>query len=268
MISRQVVYDLHTHIFPGKLAGKAVENIGGYYGIAMAGKGTAEDLEESLKLLPNLKFVISSAALKAESMVATNDFLLEAAAEKPYFIPFSSFYPFLPVAEAEKELIRVKAKGTRGIKLHPDFQRFDIDNPHVCEIYKICSQLDLPILFHLGDEHTDFSTPVRLYNVANRIPDLTIIAAHLGGYTVWEEAEKVLIGTKVFTETSDALLWLSGEKIVELCRKHGIDKVMFGSDYPLGHSADVFRQFDKLPFTPEEKEKIYHKNAERLFAIT
>lgn len=261
----EVVYDVHTHIFPERLAERAVENIGGYYGIKMEGKGTAKNLEKSLEAIPQFRFVISSAALKAEAMVQVNDYLLEEAKENNCFIPFSSVYPHIPVSDAEKELVRVKEKGTMGIKLHPDFQKFYIDDSHVFEIYKICRQLDLPVLIHLGDENTDYSTPTRLYNVVNRLPDLKVIAAHLGGYTAWDEAERVLLGANVYTETSDAWLGLEGERIVELCRKHGIDKVMFGSDYPLAPPEEVLEKFDALPFTKEEKEKIYQKNAERLF---
>ncbi|MDD4124946.1 MAG: amidohydrolase family protein [Eubacteriales bacterium] len=265
MISERIVYDVHTHIFPDKLAERAVGNIGKYYGIPMGCTGTAETLEENLIKLPNMKFVVSSAALKEESMKAANDFLLEEAAKRPSFIPFSSFYPYISVSDAETELVRVKERGTKGIKLHPDFQKFYIDDPHVIEIYGICEQLGLPILFHVGDVNTDYSTPTRVYNVTNKLPRLKIIAAHLCGYSVWDEAEKVLIGTDVYTETSDAMLGLEPDRIVDLIRKHGVDKVMFGSDYPLASSADIFRQFDSLPLTEEEKEKIYRTNAEKLF---
>ena len=111
MISRQVVYDLHT-LYSRKLAGKAVENIGGYYGIAMAGRVRRRTGRKPKAPQPEVCYLLR--CVKGRIHGGHQRFLLEAAAEKPYFIPFSSFYPFLPVAEAEKELIRVKAKGTRG----------------------------------------------------------------------------------------------------------------------------------------------------------
>ncbi len=265
MLSERIIYDIHTHIFPEKIAGKAVANIGAYYGITMKCPGTPAALEESLEKLPNIKFFVSSAALKEESMRAGNDFLLAESEKRLSFIPFSSFFPYMSVNDAEKELIRVKERGTRGIKLHPDFQKFYLDDPHLMEIYKICEKLDLPVLFHVGDVNTDYSTPRRVRNVADSLPGLTIIAAHLCGYSVWDEAEKYLIGTRVYTETSDALLGLKPEKVVELIRKHGVDKVMFGSDYPLDTPAAIFAKFDALPLDEEEKEQIYRKNAEKLF---
>jgi predicted TIM-barrel fold metal-dependent hydrolase len=221
LFSERVVYDIHTHIFPDKLAVKAVANIGGYYGIKMQCPGTSDALESYLKELPNMRFVVSSAALKEESMRAGNDFLLGEADKKPSFIPFSSFYPFMSVSDAEKELLRVKERGSKGIKLHPDFQKFNIDDPHAIEIYKICEQLGFPVLFHVGDINTDYSTPTRVYNVANKLPGLKIIAAHLCGYSVWDEAERVLIGTDVYTETSDALLCLEPERVVVLSESMG-----------------------------------------------
>ncbi|MEG1743686.1 MAG: amidohydrolase family protein [Clostridia bacterium] len=267
MKSNRKIIDIHTHIFPKPLAARAVQNIGTYYSINMQCEGTSENLLQSIEELPNIRFVISSATLKYANLRNGNDFLLDEAQKHKEFIPFSSFYPFMNVTEAKNELLRVKALGTKGIKLHPDFQKFCIDDQNAIEIYKICEELGLPILFHVGDENTDMSSPTRIYRVAEKLPGLKIIAAHLCGYKAWDEAERTIIGTSVYTEISDALSCLSPERVVDLIRRHGVDKVMFGSDFPLLSPAKSFETFDKLAFSEDEKDMIYYKTAEKLFSL-
>ena len=126
MSNNRAVIDFHTHIFPAKLAARAVTNIGGYYSLPMECDGTAEGLLRSCETLPNMRFVISSATLKPENLHHGNDYLLEEAKLHPEFIPFSSFHPLLPIKEICAELDRVKALGSKGIKMHPDFQHFNL----------------------------------------------------------------------------------------------------------------------------------------------
>ncbi|HBR32419.1 MAG TPA: amidohydrolase, partial [Clostridiales bacterium] len=133
--------------------------------------------------------------------------------------------------------------------------------------YRTCAELELPILFHVGDQNSDISSPTRLYNVINRLPELTVIAAHMCGYQAWDEAEQVLIGTPVYTETSDALIGLAPERVYRMIKKHGADKVMFGSDYPLRLTGSAYDELDKLPLTEEEKQKIFYSTAKKVFGL-
>lgn len=267
MLSNRSIIDFHTHIFPHKLAERAVASIGGYYSLPMECDGTSERLLKSTELLPNLRFVISSATLKPQNLLHGNDYLLEEAALHKEFIPFSSFHPLLTEKEICAELDRVKALGSMGIKLHPDFQHFNIDEPSLIPAYKYCAELGLPILFHVGDENTDFSTPARLYNLLDKVPGLKIAAAHLCGYQAWDAAEAILIGTPVYTDISDAITYLPVERFVSMVRKHGVERVMFGSDFPLRSSESVYEQFETLPFSEDEKEWISHRSAEAFLGI-
>ncbi len=267
MLSNRKIIDFHTHIFPEKLASRAVANIGGYYDLPMNCDGTATGLLAECEQLPNLRCVISSATLKPENLHHGNDYLLEQAKLHPEFIPFSSFHPMLGTEDICRELDRVKALGSKGIKLHPDFQHFNINMPDLMDAYKYCAEIELPILFHVGDQNTDYSTPERLYDLMDRIPKLTVIAAHLGGYSQWDKAEELLIGTPMYTDISDAITFLPPERLVSVIRRHGVERVLFGSDFPLRGSAEVYAQFETLDFTEDEKEWICHRSAERLLGI-
>lgn len=259
--------DFHTHIFPDAIALRAAESIGNYYSIPIEGDGTVSALTSNLPEGFDTRFVISSATLKAKNAEAGNNFLLESAKNDRRFIPFGSVHPDMGEKAALSELERVKSLGAKGVKLHPDFQHIFIDGEYMLAIYKECEALELPVLFHVGDKNTDYSTPVRLYRIVDKFPRLKVIAAHLGGYSVWDEAEKLLVGTDIYMDSSEALPSMPSEQVFELIKKHGTDKVLFGSDYPVRLTGSEFADFDALPFTAEEKEQIYHLNAERLLGL-
>lgn len=259
--------DFHTHIFPNAIARQAANNVGSYYKLDIEGNGTAEMLKARAPQGVACRFVVSSAAMKAKNVIPGNDFLLGAAKADPDFIPFASFHPDMGEKEAAAELERVAALGARGIKLHPDFQRMYVDDERLFPLYRKCAELKLPVLFHVGDKNTDYSTPKRMRRVADAVPELTVIAAHLGGYTVWDQASEWLIGADVYMDCSESVPYLSDEEVYDLIMRHGIDRVVFGSDFPVFCTDTAYRLIDKLPFTAEEKEKLYHGTAEKLLGI-
>ncbi len=261
------IIDVHTHVFPDAIAGRAAHNIGAYYGIPMEGDGTVSMLKSRVPAGIDCKFVISSAALKAHNVVPGNDFLLAAAQSDAAFIPFGSVHPDMGIDAAVEELHRIAALGVKGVKLHPDFQHLYIDGDNMWEIYNACADLGLPVLFHVGDKNTDFSTPQRMYRVMQRLPQLKVIAAHLGGYSVWDEAKDVLIGSGVYMDCSESRPFLTIEETYDLIQRHGVDRVMFGSDYPVACTDTVYGLIDELPFTAEEKEKLFFGTAAKLFGV-
>ncbi len=266
MITRKVV-DTHVHVFPQKVATRAADNIVNYYDIPRQGDGSIEGLLAGSSEFTNIRFVISSATLNPAKPTVGNDFLLETAASDPRFLPLCSFHPAMGAEASIAELERCFAKGALGVKIHSDFQQFFVDDPVPMEVYRYIASRKKPIIFHVGDPHTDFSHPRRVRNILEKIPDLTIIAAHMCGYAAWEDAKKYLIGTPVYTDTSEALLGMSGQELYELIEKHGVEHVMFGSDYPLWNPSYSFAGVDALPLTEEEKDQIYYKTAKTVFGF-
>ena len=268
MVTREII-DVHTHVWPDKIAVRAADNIVNYYSLPRQGDGSIEGIFRGASGFDNLRFVISSATLRPDIAHARvgNDFLIETAKSDARFIPLASFHPDIPFDEVVLELERCKAAGAKGIKIHSDFQRFYIDAPNAMEIYKECARLALPILFHVGDKNTDFSTPKRVCNILEQLPELTIIAAHMCGYSVWDEAEKYLIGAPVYTDTSEALLGMDGKKLYELIDRHGVERVMFGSDYPLWNTDFAFSQIEAIGLSEQEKSLVYSENAKKVFGL-
>ncbi len=268
MITREVI-DVHTHVWPEKIAIRAADNIVNYYGLARQGDGSIPGIFEGAKDFNNIRFVISSATLKPDTEHARvgNDFIINTSKSDGRFIPLCSFHPFMSFDEAVAELERAKSLGAKGVKIHSDFQRFFIDDEKAVAIYKECARLNLPILFHVGDKNTDFSTPKRVRRVLELVPELSVIAAHMCGYGVWDEAKEYLIGENVFTDTSEALLGMSPRELYELISLHGVEKVMFGSDYPLWNTEFAFNQIEEIGLNEQEKDLIYSENAKRIFNL-
>lgn len=261
-MERRVV-DFHAHAFHDKIAKKAAKNLNTYYGIELAANGRFCYLLNSMRDNHIDKLVIHATATKPEQVTSINDYV--ASLITPDIIGFGTIHR--DYADYETELDRVEKLGLRGIKLHPVFQGFAADDEGMFPIYEKLSGT-LPVLIHAGDLHTDESTPRRLLNVVKNFPDLTLIAAHLGGYGEWDEAKKYLIGkTDIYIDTSSAIRFLKPREARDIIRAHGADRVLFGTDYPLSLHKEELEIFDRIGLTEEESEKILWKNAYRLLGL-
>lgn len=258
------IIDIHAHIYPPKIASKAVSAIGSFYGLPMEGKGTARDLLKSGEKAAIRRFVISSTATKPEQVQIINNFIAETSRKYPEMIGFGTMHQSYP--DPQDEAGRMAALGLKGVKLHPDFQQSKIDSPAMFPIYKAFENR-LPILFHIGDYRMDYSSPLRLARVLDRFPGLTVIAAHLGAYTVWKEWGETLLGQNIYIDTSSALMFLEQETAVNIIRSHGAHKVLFGTDYPMYSHAGELKRFLALGLTEAENRQILWENAASLLSL-
>lgn len=127
---------------------------------------------------------------------------------------------------------------------------------------------DMPILFHVGDATSDYSSPKRLANVLDHFPHLkNIIAAHMGGYCEWDEAWKYLVGRDVWFDTSSTFFRLPPHEVKRIILAHGVDRVLWATDYPALSHRDGIAEARTLDLTEDQFEQIFYKNAERLFGV-
>jgi uncharacterized protein len=258
------IIDFHAHIFPEKVAKKATEAIGRYYDIKMTGNGTASGLILEGKKIGVKKYIVHSTATIPAQVEVINDFIGQICVQYPSFVGFGTLHPGFKNHDAEMD--RIISAGMKGIKLHPEFQHYSIDDDLMMAVYKAVAGR-LPILMHVGDEKKDSSSPARLRRILDRFPDLVVIAAHLGGYRVWQESRNLLVGTKVFFDTSSTLAFLKPDEACDIIRSHGADRVLFGTDYPMWTHQDELSRFMQLPLSDDEREKILWKNAAKLLKI-
>lgn len=255
------VIDMHAHFFPDELAQKAVDNLGNYYNLEMHCNGTYSDLTARAEKAGITKLVIHATALKPGHVEHVNDNTASHITDT--IAGFGSIHRDYE-GDFEKEIKRIKAMGLKGIKLHPDFQKFNIDDPKMYPVYEIIRSEKLPILFHTGDINSPCSSPKRLAKVLDDFPGLVAIGAHLGGHDQWEEAKEYLYGRDVYIDTSSCHRSLSHKQIRDAIRMHDIDRVMFGTDYPIENYEYCLENFFQLGLTDTEMEKILYTNANRL----
>jgi uncharacterized protein len=199
----------------------------------------------------------------------------------PELLPFISLDPVLMDAVTIRQKIReALAKGARGIVLLPCLHGFYGNDRRVWPIYEMAQSFQLPILTQTGDAalppvggRGHWGRPRYFGEVAASFPKLRLILGHLGkGY----ESEIAVLTRRypnVYTETSmrlsgldEAGKWTPAEAVTWF-RLIGIDRILFGSKWPLFDSQQDIDTVRKLPLTPEEKRKVLGENAKRALQL-
>ncbi|MCL2697164.1 MAG: amidohydrolase family protein [Oscillospiraceae bacterium] len=261
------IIDSHVHIYPDKIAERASASISGFYDIPVKYNGTVSKLLEICKRTGIVKCVACSVATAPEQVGIINDYMSKAAEESGgFFICLAALHPAMSELEIESELIRAESLNLRGIKLHPDFQKFRIDDPAVFKIYER-AEGRLPILFHTGDKRYNFSNPERLANVLRRFPKLTAIGAHFGGWSEWGDCGCLADFENLCVDTSSSLYELSSGSANKLISMYGEERVMFGTDYPMWDADGELEFIEKLNLSGRAKELILYGNAARLYGL-
>lgn len=258
------VIDCHCHIYPEKIAPKAVESVGNFYGIPMDVKdGTCAGLLKACEGSPIKRFIVHSVATRPAQVESINDFIAKACKDHPEFTGFMTLHQDYP--DPEREIERCEGLGLKGIKLHPDTQRVDLDDPRLMAIYEI-AEGRLPLIIHTGDYRYDFSHPRRMKSVLHTFPGLVVDAAHFGGWSIFDLATEYLEDEHCYVDMSSAITLLGLRRSEELIHIYGIDRVMFGSDFPMWDPLSELSLLERMGFTDDEMERLTRLNAERFIA--
>jgi predicted TIM-barrel fold metal-dependent hydrolase len=212
------------------------------------------------------KFVVHSVATLPGHARSINDFIASQVRAHPdRFIGFAALHPDLP--DPSSEVDRAIDLGLRGIKLHPDIQKFALNEPRALRMFESFAGR-LPALVHTGDKRYHYSRPEQTIEVLNRFPELIMIGAHLGGWSEWGEACDALAGRpNFFVDCSSSLYALTPSDAAAIIRRYGADRVLFGSDFPMWTVEEELRRLDALKLTPEEREMVLNRNAKKILGI-
>ncbi len=258
-----MIIDAHAHIYPEKIAERAVKGIEDFYNMHVDYNGTVSELIKAGGEAGVSRFIVQSVATVPGQVQSINNFIAKCVEKYPdKLIGFGALHP--DFEDIRGETARMESLGLRGIKLHPDFQRFNLDDERAFPIYEIAEERRLPILFHIGDNRQDFSSPERLLNVVKKFPKLIAIGAHLCGWSMWDKGAELFAHSGVYADCSSTLYAMSPEHAAELIREIGTVRVMWGTDYPMWNAKEEIARFNKLPLTAEEREDILSHNALRL----
>ncbi|WP_217427980.1 amidohydrolase family protein [Microlunatus speluncae] len=260
-LSPTPVFDCHVHLPDGETSLQAYRADVASSGIELIG-------------LCGLWFGGPHQALAGEpaQLRTGNDGMITLAAGHPDLVPAATVHPY--DASATDELTRVAGRGITVLKLHPHTQRFDAADPRVLTLVRAAGELGLTVLFDNAGILPGDSE--RLFNLALQAPKTIFIFAHLGGlnFRFWNvlalarTADDLLPDTLYF-DLSATVVLAAGSPIeaefVWTLRNVGIDRVLLGSDHPQFTLARTLEALDRLDLTAEEKSRIRHGNARRLF---
>jgi predicted TIM-barrel fold metal-dependent hydrolase len=273
-----MLIDCHTHAFADKIADKAVNQLINYYQMPTDFGGRLGDLLSVANEANLDALVLLVAATRPEQVKPANDWILDLAktpSDKlkttlklpriPQIIPFGTFHPDDP--NWLGEIHRLKAAGIKGIKLHPEFQGIDLADPALAPFFEEIAA-DFVLMIHVGDPKiipNNLSTPQKVHQILRDFPQLRLIAAHLGGLYFWKEVVTELVGTTAYLDTSSTLSYIDPQLARQIITKHGVEKILFGSDYPLTSPARELRFFEQFDWlTPSEKDLILGDNCSQL----
>ena len=263
-----MVIDFHTHAFPDKIARNALQGLAQKAGgLTYYTDGTVRDTDEKMKQWRIDKRVMLSIATNPKQQHNVNNFAMEQNGGA--VIAFGSVHPDAP--DALDELDRIKEAGLLGVKFHPEYQEFFIDDPRLFPLYDKCRALGLVMSFHagrdLGFPNTLMAPPQRSRNMLDNFPGAKVVLAHMGGAMLSDDVLEYLAGTDCYLDTSFSLHDLPKSVAERILAKHGPEKALFGSDCPWERSCDSFDYIDSLRLPDRQKEMIFGTNAQRLLGL-
>ncbi len=263
-----MIIDFHTHCFPDHLAEKAVSRlsqVGG--GLMPYTDGTLPGLRQRMAEDGIDVAVVLNIATKPQQQLNVNNFAAGINNEKDIFA-FGSVHP--DAEDALEELERIKALGLKGVKFHPEYQQFAVDDPKMLPLYRKISELGLITVFHAGVDY-GFPPPYgcmpeSLASVLDCF-ETPVVAAHWGGLQYSEDVIRHLCGKNVYIDTSFGYGRLTKYHAEQIIEKHGTDKLLFATDMPWHTASLEMRLLGTLGLTEEQQTQIYSGNAKKLLGM-
>ena len=258
-----IVIDTHNHIFPDKVVDKATAALQATCGARPITRPTAEGLLRHMDATGVDAAVICPVATRPDQVASINRWAAGLASER--LIPFGALHPADP--DCDEQIQFLLGEGLRGVKLQPHFQEFELLAPATLKMLeKLVGQV--VVLLHAGQEIRPIPrvepTPERLLKLHQTLPELQLVVAHLGGYQMWEEVEKLLVGQELYMDISYVFNKTSDEQIARIIQNHGPGRILFASDFPWQSASDVLAGLERLDLSDGERGMILGGNAARL----
>ena len=261
-----IIIDFHAHAFPDALAVRAISQLEHGGGVKAFLDGRVSSLLASMDGAGICTSVVCSIATKPEQF----DPILKwsQAVASPRIVPLPSIHPKDPDPVGQAH--RVAEAGLRGIKLHPYYQNFAIDDETLFPLYRALDKLGLFMVCHTGfdfafprDRRAD---PLRILRVLDRVPSLRFITTHMGAWDDWDEVEKHLLGKPITMDISLSLELLGQERARAMLSAHPADRIVFGTDSPWSSQSESLRMVRSLELDKEREQRLLSKNAEALLS--
>ena len=275
-----MIIDSHVHLYPDAIAAKVTPTLAGRFGNAPSFNGTVDGCNATASAAGIAVSVNLPVATNPDSVRHTNEFWAAfvprkknetAAAAQPSsrVVSLAAFHP--GVVGKGEEVEWISRMGFTGIKFHPEYQLFRFNDPDMDEAWAAMQEFGLVAYLHAGGERVFkapyHSSPAEIAELQRRFPRLRIVAAHLGGFSMWDYAERDIVGTPVYLDLSHTFNWMPDEQILRMVRRHGTSRILFGTDAPWQDPATILGAFRRMPFTDDESRAMLCENAAALLSI-
>ena len=267
--------DVHTHIWPDRIAEATLESMTRTLGLEAIAPNTITGIKAHMAASGVDKSIVLGVVERADQVRRANDWLISIQDEQ--LVPFGAMHPDLEDKGAE--IARLRESGLKGIKLHPMINGFYPDDPQMFPVYEemgesMVLEIHCGRLPHAGEHQPEhqpvFAAPERIMNVVRQFPKLRVIALHLGGFYMLDEAERELIGREnilIDTTWPPSLRELTPQTLTSIINKHGAQKVCFGTDFPLVSQSSEAEYIQSLPLPDSTKEGILGENARQFIGL-
>ncbi len=261
------VIDFHVHAFPDNLAHRAMEKLQKEDNIPAYLDGRLSSLIQSMDSAGIRGCVVCNIATRHKQFDPILSWCRDIASDR--VIPFPSVHP--QDSHWEERIDRIAEEGFRGLKFHPYYQDFVIDERRLLPIYRRIAMNNLIVVMHTGFDiafpRDRIADPKRVIQVLNEVPDLKLVTTHLGAWDDWEEVDRYLIGKEIYMEISFSLEVLDKAIAEGIISRHPEEYILFGTDSPWTDQGEALRRFRELNLAQDLKDKILFRNAERLLGI-
>jgi predicted TIM-barrel fold metal-dependent hydrolase len=258
------IIDFHAHAFPDALAERAIAHLEKEGDAKAFLDGKLSSLLASMDSAGIERAVVCSIATKPDHFAPILNWSRQIAS--PRIVPLPSVHPKGPDPVGKARL--VAQAGLLGIKLHPYYQDFELDDPALFHFFRVLEQMHLLVVCHTGfdfayprDRRGD---PARIVRLLDKFPNLRFVATHTGAWDDWDEVERLLLGKPIYIEISMSLEQLGPQRAREFLTAHPPEYILFGTDSPWASQAETLRLARALDLGPERERHLFRENAQTL----
>ena len=282
-----MIIDIHTHTFPDKIAAATLDKLKHLSHTIPFTDGTAAGLAASMARAGVDRSVVMPVATSPRQVPHVNDASarMNELGAQTGVLSFGCMHPDFD--GWKEELARVRDLGLKGIKLHPQYQDTDFDDPRYLRILDRCGELGLVVLTHagldIGMPGKDNCAPEMVARALEQVGPVKLVLAHMGGWRQWDRVEALLPGTGVYLDTSfslgeitplddghyrpEDLPLLDEAAFLRMVRRFGPDRILFGTDSPWDDQGTALARLRALPLEKSELDAILGGSARKLLEL-
>lgn len=236
---------------------------------------TVEEVVQELDKYNVVKAVITGRDCETTyDAKSNNNSVIEFVQKFPNkFIGFAGLDPHKGMRAIEELNTAVNEYGLKGAAIDPYLARIYVNDAKYYPIFSKCCELNIPLVIATGPgtlvPHAviDHVAPRYIDFVARDFPELKIVVSH-GGYP-WVN-EMIIIAQRnanVYLELSEYEFCPQSDSYIEAANSFLGDKIMYASAHPFVDFRVALKNYERLAFNPEVREKIMYKNAAKVLNL-